>query len=136
MPCPKSLRSRRRHARTALMARPAIGTAGLRPAFLNFVLNLSGKCKVKGAGRRPAVRRPNAASTLLDSNALLTPHSGTACRAPTEILCLTLHSPPEAAMPVVPTTAYSQAEDALTLARALMNDSSGAVFTDALLMPL
>ena len=39
-------------------------------------------------------------------------------------------------MPVVPTTAYSQAEDALTLARALMNDSSGAVFTDALLMPL
>src|ERR1700720_2315489 len=39
-------------------------------------------------------------------------------------------------MPVVPTTAYSQAEDALTLARALMNDSSGAVFTDALLRPL
>jgi hypothetical protein len=39
-------------------------------------------------------------------------------------------------MPVVPTTAYSQAEDALTLARALMNDSSAAVFTDALLMPL
>src|SRR5215472_15198169 len=39
-------------------------------------------------------------------------------------------------MPVVPTTAYSQAEDALTLARALMNDSAGAVFTDALLMPL
>ena len=39
-------------------------------------------------------------------------------------------------MPVVPTTTYSQAEEALTLARALMNDSSGAVFTDALLMPL
>lgn len=39
-------------------------------------------------------------------------------------------------MPVVPTTAYSQAEDALSLARALLNDSSGAVFTDALLMPL
>jgi hypothetical protein len=39
-------------------------------------------------------------------------------------------------MPVVPTTAYSQAEDALTLARALVNDSAGVVFTDALLMPL
>jgi hypothetical protein len=39
-------------------------------------------------------------------------------------------------MPVVPTSAYSQAEDALSLARALVNDSSGAVFTDALLMPL
>ncbi len=39
-------------------------------------------------------------------------------------------------MPVLPTTAYSQAEDALTLARALVNDSSGAVFTDTLLMPL
>jgi hypothetical protein len=39
-------------------------------------------------------------------------------------------------MPVVPTTAYSQAEDALNLARALVNDSAGAVFTDALLMPL
>ena len=39
-------------------------------------------------------------------------------------------------MPVVPTTAYSQAEDALDLARALMNDAAGAVFTDALLMPL
>jgi hypothetical protein len=39
-------------------------------------------------------------------------------------------------MPVVPSTAYSQAEDALNLARALVNDSSGAVFTDALLMPL
>ena len=39
-------------------------------------------------------------------------------------------------MPVVPTTAYSQAEDALGLARALMNDAAGAVFTDALLMPL
>ena len=39
-------------------------------------------------------------------------------------------------MPVLPTTAYSQAEDALTLARALVNDTSGAVFTDMLLMPL
>ena len=39
-------------------------------------------------------------------------------------------------MPVVPTTAYSQAADALNLARALVNDTAGAVFTDALLMPL
>jgi hypothetical protein len=39
-------------------------------------------------------------------------------------------------MPVLPTTAYSQAEDALTLARARVNDTSGAVFTDTLLMPL
>jgi hypothetical protein len=39
-------------------------------------------------------------------------------------------------MPVVPTTAYSQAEDALNLARAFLNDSAGAVFTDTLLMPL
>jgi hypothetical protein len=39
-------------------------------------------------------------------------------------------------MPVVPTTAYSQAADALNLARALVNDSAGAVFTDTLLMPL
>jgi hypothetical protein len=39
-------------------------------------------------------------------------------------------------MPVVPTTAYAQAEDALNLARALVNDSAGAVFTDTLLMPL
>jgi hypothetical protein len=39
-------------------------------------------------------------------------------------------------MPVLPTTAYSQAEDALTLARALVNDTSDAVFTDTLLMPL
>ena len=38
-------------------------------------------------------------------------------------------------MPVVPTTAYSQAEDALALARALVNDSAGVVFTDTLLMP-
>jgi hypothetical protein len=38
-------------------------------------------------------------------------------------------------MPVVPTTAYSQAGDALNLARALVNDSSAAVFTDALLLP-
>jgi hypothetical protein len=39
-------------------------------------------------------------------------------------------------MPVVLTTAYSQAEDALNLARALLNDTAGAVFTDTLLMPL
>jgi hypothetical protein len=39
-------------------------------------------------------------------------------------------------MPVVPTTGYSQAEDVLNLARALLNDTAGAVFTDALLMPL
>lgn len=39
-------------------------------------------------------------------------------------------------MPVVPTTGYSQAEDALSLARALLNDTAAAVFTDALLMPL
>ncbi len=39
-------------------------------------------------------------------------------------------------MPVVPTTAYSQAEDALNLARAMLNDSAAAVFTDTLLMPL
>jgi hypothetical protein len=39
-------------------------------------------------------------------------------------------------MPVLPTTAYSQAEDALALARALVNDTAGAVFTDSLLMPL
>src|SRR5580658_10108465 len=39
-------------------------------------------------------------------------------------------------MPVVPTTAYSQCEDALNLARALLNDTAGAVFTDTLLMPL
>jgi hypothetical protein len=38
-------------------------------------------------------------------------------------------------MPVVPSTAYSQAEDALSLVRALLNDTSGAVFTDTLLMP-
>lgn len=39
-------------------------------------------------------------------------------------------------MPVVPTTAYAQAEDALALARALVNDTSASVFTDVLLMPL
>jgi hypothetical protein len=39
-------------------------------------------------------------------------------------------------MPVVPTTAYSHAEDALNLARALVNDTAEAVFTDTLLMPL
>lgn len=39
-------------------------------------------------------------------------------------------------MPVVPTTGYSQAEDALSLTRALLNDTAAAVFTDSLLMPL
>jgi hypothetical protein len=39
-------------------------------------------------------------------------------------------------MPVVPTTAYSQCEDALNLARALLNDTAGSVFADTLLMPL
>jgi hypothetical protein len=39
-------------------------------------------------------------------------------------------------MPVVPTTAYSQAEDAMSLARALLNDSAASVFTDTLLLPL
>jgi len=39
-------------------------------------------------------------------------------------------------MPVVPTTAYAQAEDALALARALVNDTAASIFTDALLMPL
>jgi hypothetical protein len=39
-------------------------------------------------------------------------------------------------MPVVATTAYSQAEDAFNLARALLNDSAGVVFTDTLLLPL
>ena len=39
-------------------------------------------------------------------------------------------------MPVLPTTAYPQAEDALTQARALVDDTAGAVFTDTLLMQL
>jgi hypothetical protein len=39
-------------------------------------------------------------------------------------------------MPVLSTTAYGQAEDPLNLARALMNDAGGAVFTDGTLMPL
>jgi hypothetical protein len=39
-------------------------------------------------------------------------------------------------MPVVPASAYAQAEDTLTLARALVHDTAGVVFTDALLMPL
>jgi len=39
-------------------------------------------------------------------------------------------------MPVVPTTGYSQAEDARNLTRALVNDSAGVVFTVTLLMPL
>jgi hypothetical protein len=39
-------------------------------------------------------------------------------------------------MPVVGTTAYAQAEDALGLARSLVNDAAGVVFTDAVLMPM
>lgn len=39
-------------------------------------------------------------------------------------------------MPVVQTNAYSQAEDALNLAHALVNDSAGVVFSDTPLMPL
>jgi len=39
-------------------------------------------------------------------------------------------------MPVLSTTAYGQAEDALNLTRALINDAGAAVFTDATLMPL
>jgi hypothetical protein len=39
-------------------------------------------------------------------------------------------------MPVVPTTAYAQAEDALGLARSLVNDGAGVVFSDAVLMPM
>lgn len=38
-------------------------------------------------------------------------------------------------MPVITTSAYAQAEDALTLARSLMNDAAGAVFSDAVLFP-
>ena len=38
-------------------------------------------------------------------------------------------------MPVVPTTAYAQAEDALNLARSLANDAAGVVFTDTVLLP-
>jgi hypothetical protein len=39
-------------------------------------------------------------------------------------------------MPVLSTTAYGQAEDALNLTRALVNDSAGTVFNDTTLMPL
>ncbi len=39
-------------------------------------------------------------------------------------------------MPVVSSSAYGQAEDALNLARSLMNDAAGIVFSDAVLMPL
>ena len=39
-------------------------------------------------------------------------------------------------MPVIGSTAYGQAEDALNLARALMNDAAGVVFNDTVLMPL
>jgi len=38
-------------------------------------------------------------------------------------------------MPVVSTTAYDPAEDALNLARSLANDAAGAVFSDAVLIP-
>jgi hypothetical protein len=38
-------------------------------------------------------------------------------------------------MPVVETSAYAQAEDALNLTRSLMNDAAGVVFTDAVLLP-
>ncbi len=39
-------------------------------------------------------------------------------------------------MPVLSTTAYDQAETALNLTRALINDAAGSVFNDATLMPL
>src|ERR1700683_3339711 len=39
-------------------------------------------------------------------------------------------------MPVLSTTAYGQAGDALKLTRALVNDTAGTVFNDATLMPL
>lgn len=38
-------------------------------------------------------------------------------------------------MPVVESSAYAQAEDALNLTRSLMNDAAGVVFSDAVLMP-
>lgn len=38
-------------------------------------------------------------------------------------------------MPVISTTAYDQAEDALNLSRALANDAAGTVFSDAVLLP-
>jgi len=38
-------------------------------------------------------------------------------------------------MPVIGSSAYAQAEDALNLARSLVNDASGVVFTDTVLMP-
>lgn len=38
-------------------------------------------------------------------------------------------------MPIISTTAYDQAEDALNLARSLANDAAGAVFSDSVLMP-
>ena len=44
--------------------------------------------------------------------------------------------PPAELCPVLPTRACSQADDALTLARALVNGTSGAVFTNTLLLPL
>jgi len=39
-------------------------------------------------------------------------------------------------MPVLSTTAYDQAESALNLTRALVNDAASSVFNDATLMPL
>lgn len=38
-------------------------------------------------------------------------------------------------MPIISTTAYDQAENALNLARSLANDAAGAVFSDSVLMP-
>jgi len=38
-------------------------------------------------------------------------------------------------MPVVSTSSYDQAEDALNLTRSIMNDAAGAVFSDPVLMP-
>jgi hypothetical protein len=39
-------------------------------------------------------------------------------------------------MPVIATSAYAQAEDALNLTRSLVNDAAGVVFSDGVLMPL
>ncbi len=50
-------------------------TAGVSPALLNFAVDAKGK--VKGAGETPAVRKE---LWLRRAG----PHSGTACRAPTE----------------------------------------------------
>ena len=92
------------------------------------------KSKAPAGGRR--YENSKRCKSMLDGHAVLAPHSGTACRAPTEIFCPSASLLSGGRMPVVPTTAYSQAEDALNLARALVNDSAGVVFTDTLLMPL